>query len=159
MKAELRKQVLHEMKALSQEKKTGYGSSFNRTLLTSPFYQAKIICQPISPFRMNFKRKDWLSRHWRMAKRFWYPKPIPKGRMDFVVYHPQQLLKTSSGLLEPQGDLEINWNRLRLIWFMFGLGFYKRGIGLDMVEVTTTAIWNICWAYHEYKLSLSSSGA
>ena len=29
MKAELRKQVLQEMKTLSQEQKTGYGSSFN----------------------------------------------------------------------------------------------------------------------------------
>ena len=27
--------------------------------------------------------------------------------MDFVVYNPQQLVKTSFGLLEPQGDLEV----------------------------------------------------
>ena len=27
--------------------------------------------------------------------------------MDFVVYNPQQLAKTSFGLLEPQGDLEV----------------------------------------------------
>ena len=27
--------------------------------------------------------------------------------MDFVVYDPQQLVKTSFGLLEPQGDLEV----------------------------------------------------
>ena len=27
--------------------------------------------------------------------------------MDFVVYNPQQLVKTSFGLLEPQGNLEV----------------------------------------------------
>ncbi|SNM32106.1 Uncharacterised protein [Streptococcus pneumoniae] len=36
MKSELRKQVLHEMKALSQEQKTGYRPSFNRANFTTP---------------------------------------------------------------------------------------------------------------------------
>ena len=41
------------------------------------------------------------------GKKVLIPKTYPKGRMEFVVYRPQQLVKTSFGLLEPQGDLEV----------------------------------------------------
>ena len=51
MKSELRKQVLHEMKALSQEQKTGYRPSFNRANFTTPLYQeAKVIATYLSFF-------------------------------------------------------------------------------------------------------------
>ena len=39
MKAELRKQVLHEMKALSQEKKQAMDRALTERFLQHPFYQ------------------------------------------------------------------------------------------------------------------------
>ena len=52
--------------------------------------------------------------------------------------------KTSFGLLEPQGDLEVvEPSQIDLI-HVPGLAFLQlRAIGLDMVEDTTTAIWSI----------------
>ena len=47
--------------------------------------------------------------------------------MDFVVYHPQQLVKTSFGLLEPQGDLEVvKPSQIDLI-HVPGLAFTREG--------------------------------
>ena len=107
MKSELRKQVLHEMKALSQEQKQAIDQALNERLLQHPFYQeAKVIATYLS-FPHEFQTQELIEQALRDCKKVLIPKTYPKGRMDFVVYDPQQLVKTSFGLLEPQGDLEV----------------------------------------------------
>ena len=107
MKSELRKQVLHEMKALSQEQKQAIDQALNERLLQHPFYQeAKVIATYLS-FPHEFQTQELIEQALRDGKKVLIPKTYPKGRMDFVVYDPQQLVKTSFGLLEPQGDLEV----------------------------------------------------
>ena len=107
MKAELRKQVLHEMKALSQEKKQSMDRALTDRLLHHPFYQeAKVIATYLS-FPHEFQTQELIDQALRDGKKVMIPKTYPKGRMEFVVYDPQQLVKTSFGLLEPQGNLEV----------------------------------------------------
>ncbi|HGQ8230509.1 TPA: 5-formyltetrahydrofolate cyclo-ligase [Streptococcus pneumoniae] len=107
MKAELRKQVLHEMKALSQEKKQAMDRALTERLLQHPFYQeAKVIASYLS-FPHEFQTQELIEQALKDGKKVLIPKTYPKGRMDFVVYDSQQLVKTSFGLLEPQGDLEV----------------------------------------------------
>ena len=107
MKSELRKQVLQEMKALSQEQKQAIDQALNERLLQHPFYQeAKVIATYLS-FPHEFQTQELIEQALRDGKKVLIPKTYPKGRMDFVVYDPQQLVKTSFGLLEPQGDLEV----------------------------------------------------
>ena len=107
MKSELRKQVLQEMKALSQEQKQAIDQALNERLLQHPFYQeAKVIATYLS-FPHEFQTQELIEQALRDCKKVLIPKTYPKGRMDFVVYDPQQLVKTSFGLLEPQGDLEV----------------------------------------------------
>ena len=107
MKAELRKQVLHEMKAISQEQKQFIDQALTEQLLQHPFYQeAKVIATYLS-FPHEFQTQELIEQALRDCKKVLIPKTYPKGRMDFVVYDPQQLVKTSFGLLEPQGDLEV----------------------------------------------------
>ena len=107
MKAELRKQVLHEMKALSQEQKQAMDLALTERFLQHPFYQeAKIIATYLS-FPHEFQTQGLIEQALKDDKKVLIPKTYPKGRMDFVVYNPQQLAKTSFGLLEPQGDLEV----------------------------------------------------
>ena len=107
MKAELRKQVLHEMKALSQEKKQAMDRALTERFLQHPFYQeAKVIASYLS-FPHEFQTQELIEQALKDGKKVLIPKTYPKGRMNFVVYDPQQLVKTSFGLLEPQGDLEI----------------------------------------------------
>jgi len=107
MKAELRKQVLHEMKALSQEKKQAMNRALTERFLRHPFYQeAKTIATYLS-FPHEFQTQELIEQALKDGKKVLIPKTYPKGRMEFVVYDPQQLVKTSFGLLEPQGDLEV----------------------------------------------------
>ena len=107
MKAELRKQVLHEMKALSQEKKQAMNRALTERFLRHPFYQeAKVIATYIS-FPHEFQTQELIEQALKDGKKVLIPKTYPKGRMEFVVYDPQQLVKTSFGLLEPQGNLEM----------------------------------------------------
>ena len=107
MKSELRKQVLHEMKALTREQKQFIDQALTERLLHHPFYQeAKVITTYLS-FPHEFQTQELIEQALKDGKKVLIPKTYPKGRMDFVVYDPQQLVKTSFGLLEPQGDLEV----------------------------------------------------
>ena len=107
MKSKLRKQVLHEMKALSQEQKQSLDQALTEGLLQHPFYQeAKIIATYLS-FPHEFQTQELIEQALKDGKKVLIPKTYPKGRMDFVIYDPQQLVKTSFGLLEPQGVLEV----------------------------------------------------
>ena len=107
MKSELRKQVLQEMKALPLEQKQFIDQALTERLLQHPFYQeAKVIATYLS-FPHEFQTQELIEQALRDGKKVLIPKTYPKGRMDFVVYNPQQLVKTSFGLLEPQGDLEV----------------------------------------------------
>ena len=107
MKSELRKQVLREMKAISQEQKQFIDQTLTDQFLKHPFYQeAKVIASYLS-FPHEFQTQELIEQAQKDGKKVLIPKTYPKGRMDFVVYDPQQLVKTSFGLLEPQGDLEV----------------------------------------------------
>ena len=107
MKSELRKQVLQEMKALPREQKQFIDQALTERLLQHPFYQeAKIIATYLS-FPHEFQAQELIEQALKDGKKVLIPKTYPKGRMDFVVYDPQQLVKTAFGLLEPQGDLEV----------------------------------------------------
>ena len=107
MKAELRKKILQEMKALSQEQKQAMDRALTERFLQHPFYQeAKIIATYLS-FPHEFQTQELIEQALKDGKKVLIPKTYPKGRMEFVVYNPQQLAKTSFGLLEPQGDLEV----------------------------------------------------
>lgn len=107
MKAELRKKILQEMKALSQEQKQAMDRVLTERFLQHPFYQeVKTIATYLS-FPHEFQTQELIKRMLKDGKKVLIPKTYPKGRMEFVVYDPQQLVKTSFGLLEPQGDLEV----------------------------------------------------
>ena len=107
MKSELRKHVLQEMKANPREQKQFIDQALTERLLQHPFYQeAKIIATYLS-FHHEFQTQELIEQALKDGKKVLIPKTYPKGRMDFVVYNPQQLVKTSFGLLEPQGNLEV----------------------------------------------------
>ena len=127
MKSELRKQVLQEMRALSQEQKQAIDQALTERLLHHPFYQeAKVIATYLS-FPHEFQTQELIEQALKDGKKVLIPKTYPKGRMDFVVYDPQQLVKTSFGLLEPQGDLEVvDASQIDLI-HVPGLAFTREG--------------------------------
>ena len=127
MKAELRKQVLQEMKALPQEQKEFIDQALTERLLHHPFYQeAKVIASYLS-FSHEFQTQGLIEQALKDDKKVLIPKTYPKGHMEFVVYDPQQLVKTAFGLLEPQGDLEVvDASQIDLI-HVPGLAFTREG--------------------------------
>ena len=133
MKSELRKQVLQEMKAIPRTQKVTMDQALTERLLYYPFYrEAKVIATYLS-FPHEFQTQGLIEQALKDEKRVLIPKTYPKGRMDFVVYDPQQLVKTSFGLLEPQGDLEVvDTSQIDLIHvpgLVFSKGGYRIGYG------------------------------
>lgn len=127
MKAELRKKIFQEMKTLSQEQKQAMDQVLTERFLQHPFYQeAKTIATYLS-FPHEFQTQELIDQALKDGKKVLIPKTYPKGRMEFVVYDPQQLVKTSFGLLEPQGDLEaVEPSQIDLI-HVPGLAFTTEG--------------------------------
>ena len=127
MKSELRKQVLQEMKSIPQKQKIAMDQALTERFLNHPFYQeAKVIATYLS-FSHEFQTQELIDQALTDGKKVLIPKTYPKGRMEFVVYDPQQLKKTSFGLLEPQGDLEVvDTSRIDLI-HVPGLAFTTEG--------------------------------
>ena len=107
MKSELRKQVLQEMKDIPREQKQSIDQALTEGLLQHPFYQEANTIATYLSFPHEFQTQELIEQALKDGKKVLIPKTYPKGRMDFVVYDPQQLVKTSFGLLEPQGNLEI----------------------------------------------------
>ena len=128
MKSELRKQVLQEMKAMPQEQKQAMDRALTERFLNHSFYQeAKVIATYLS-FPHEFQTQELIEQALRDGKKVLIPKTYPKGRMEFVVYDPQRLVKTSFGLLEPpQGNLEVvDASQIDLI-HVPGLAFTREG--------------------------------
>ena len=73
MKAELRKQVLHEMKALSQEKKQAMNRALTERFLRHPFYQeAKVIATYLS-FPHEFQTQELIEQALKDGKKVLIP--------------------------------------------------------------------------------------
>lgn len=127
MKSELRKQVLQEMKSIPQKQKIAMDRALTERFLHHPFYhEAKTIATYLS-FPHEFQTQGLIDQALKDGKKVLIPKTYPKGRMEFVVYNPQQLKKTSFGLLEPQGDLEVvKPSQIDLI-HVPGLAFTREG--------------------------------
>ena len=127
MKAELRKKILQEMKAVPQKQKIAMDQALTERFLNHPVYQeAKVIATYLS-FPHEFQTQGLIEQALKDGKKVLIPKTYPKGRMEFVVYNPQQLVKTSFGLLEPQGDLEVvKPSQIDLI-HVPGLAFTREG--------------------------------
>lgn len=107
MKSELRKQVLQKMKSLSQEEKMRIDQELTTRFLQHPFYKrAKVIATYLS-FPHEYQTQYLIEHALQDGKKVLIPKTYPKGRMDFVVYNPQQLVRTSFGLLESEGELTV----------------------------------------------------
>ena len=101
MKAELRKQVLQEMKAIPREQKQAMDQVLTEHFVHHPFYQeAKVIATYLS-FPHEFQMQELIEQALKDGKKVLIPKTYPKGRMDFVVYNSLLLVQTSFGFPLP----------------------------------------------------------
>ena len=107
MKKALRKQVLQELKSLSAEEKEVMDAWLTEQLILHPFYkEAKTIATYLS-FPHEFQTARLIEQAQKDGKTILIPKTYPHGKMDFVIYKPEQLERNAFGLLEPQGAFTI----------------------------------------------------
>ena len=107
MKKSLRKQVLQGLKSLSKEEKQSMNDWLTEQFLQHPFYkEAKTIATYLS-FPHEFQTARLIEQAQKDGKTLLIPKTYPQGKMDFVVYKPEQLERNSFGLFEPQGDFTL----------------------------------------------------
>ena len=107
MKKSLRKQVLQGLKSLSKEEKQSMNDWLTEQFFQHPFYkEAKTIATYLS-FPHEFQTARLIEQAQKDEKTILIPKTYSHGKMDFVVYKPEQLERNSFGLLEPQGDFTI----------------------------------------------------
>ena len=107
MKLELRKQVLQEMKSLSQEEKLRMDQALTTSFLQHPFYKKAEVIATYLSFPHEYQTQFLIGHALQDGKKVLIPKTYSKGKMEFVVYNPQQLVRTSFGLLEPEGELTV----------------------------------------------------
>ena len=125
-----------------REQKQFIDQALTERLLHHPFYQeARVIASYLS-FPHEFQTQELIEQALKDGKKVLIPKTYPKGRMDFVVYDPQQLVKTSFGLLEPTGRL--GSGGCLSDWFdsCSRAGFYERGLS-DWLW------WRLLWPLSE----------
>ena len=107
MKKAIRKQVLHELKALSKEEKQSMNDWLTEQLLQHPFYkEAKTIATYLS-FPHEFQTAELIEQAQKDGKTILIPKTYPQGKMDLVLYEPEKLERNSFGLLESKGNFSI----------------------------------------------------
>ena len=107
MKKSLRKQFLQELKSLSKEEKHSMNDWLTEQFFQHPFYkEAKTIATYLS-FPHEFQTAKLIEQAQKDGKTILIPKTYPQGKMDFVLYKPEQLERNAFGLLEPQGDFTI----------------------------------------------------
>ena len=79
MKAELRKKILQEMKAIPRQQKQFIDQALTERLLQHPFYQeAKIIATYLS-FPHEFQTQELIEQALKDGKKVLIPKTIPRG--------------------------------------------------------------------------------
>ncbi len=113
MRTELREKILvKKWDFLSQEQKQAMDRDLTERFLQHLFYQETRPSQNLSLF------SSWVSnRNCEQVKdgRFWYLKTSPRGAWTLWSMIPQQLVKTSFGLLEPQEIWKVDASQIDLI--------------------------------------------
>ena len=115
MKSELRKQVLQEMKAIPREQKQAMDRALTEGLLPTPLVSRSHNIATYLSFPHEFQTQELIEQALKDGKKVLIPKTYPKGRMEFVVYHPQQLAKNFLLVYWNRKETWKWWNRLRLI--------------------------------------------
>ncbi|MBM7642864.1 5-formyltetrahydrofolate cyclo-ligase [Streptococcus loxodontisalivarius] len=126
LKKELRQAVISALKEQDKTDKERLDRELLATFIESEAYQeAKTIATYLS-MGFEYNTAPLIEQALKDGKRVLVPKTYPKGRMVFVAYDPEDLVKTSFGLLEPASDIAVAKEDIDLIHTP-GVVFNKEG--------------------------------
>lgn len=125
-KTKLRTETLKALKSQDSSQKSYYDKQIAERLFNLHIYQKAKTVGIYLAFAFEYDTALIIERALADGKRVVVPKTYPKGKMIFVAYEKNQLVKTSFGLLEPVSDKEVIKSDIDLI-VVPGVVFNKQG--------------------------------
>ncbi|BDD41491.1 5-formyltetrahydrofolate cyclo-ligase [Streptococcus ruminantium] len=100
-KKEIRNLMLTRMKELSNSQRARWSRRLTENLLQTQAYKASKSLGTYISMPHEFDTAYLLEQAQKDGKRLFIPKTYSQGRMDFVEYNPDDLVKSSFGIWEP----------------------------------------------------------
>ena len=100
-KKEIRKEVLGTLQGLTSSQRARWSQQLTERLLSSDTYKCSKSLGTYLSMGHEFDTSYLIEQAQKDGKCIFIPKTYSQGRMDFVEYNPDDLVKTRFGLWEP----------------------------------------------------------
>lgn len=152
-KSQLRKEILGYLKSYSKIDKSAQDNALVEKLLKTEAYQSAQVIATYLPLPHEFNSHLFIKQAQKDGKVILVPKTYSKGRMIFVAYDSESLIRTSFGLLEPKSDKAVSKADIDMIHVPglvfnsrgfrvgYGAGYYDRYLS-DFQGKTASTIYN-----------------
>ncbi|EHI70765.1 5-formyltetrahydrofolate cyclo-ligase [Streptococcus ictaluri] len=151
-KKDYRKQVLEHLKAMPEAEKQSKDKALLEELTKSEAYQKARTIATYLAMPHEYQTQALIEQAIQDKKTVLIPKTYPQGKMIFVPYHLNELMKTAFGLLEPKSDVPFAKEAIDMIHVPglvfnasghrigYGAGYYDRYLA-DYSGMTVSAIY------------------
>lgn len=132
LKEELRKRALLALKTQNEEEKQQRDRQLLEQFCATKAYRDSQVIATYLAFPFEFDTTLIINQAKRDGKKIVVPKTFAGGKMIFVLYNPDDLVKTSFGLWEPSSSVEVLSHQIDLIHvpgLAFRLDGYRIGFG------------------------------
>lgn len=152
LKKQLRQEILSLLKSQDPIQKAQADHRLLEQLCQSEFYKNAQTIATFLSFPFEYDTSLLINQMQKDKKKILIPKTYPKGKMDFVVYEPDQLVETHFGLREIPNGKPVDKSAIDLIHVPglvfnedgfrigFGGGYYDRYLA-DYQGMTVSLIY------------------
>lgn len=150
-KKEIRKEVLGTLQGLTSSQRARWSQHLTESLLSSDTYKCSKSLGTYLSMPHEFDTSYLIEQAQKDGKQIFIPKTYSQGRMDFVEYNPDDLMKSRFGVWEPGTYSQpvdksvVNWIHVPgLAWNQagfrvgYGAGFYDRYLSDYQGETVST---------------------
>ncbi|AND80088.1 5-formyltetrahydrofolate cyclo-ligase [Streptococcus pantholopis] len=141
-KKEIRQHLIKSLKTQGQKEKAGLDKLLLEEVIKSRAYQDSQVIATYMALAFEYNTQLLIERAVKDGKKILIPRTQPQGEMVFAPYHPDYLVKSQFGILEPDGrqkavaSSEIDLIHVPGLAFNpkgfrigFGKGYYDRYLG------------------------------
>ncbi|HFI0088195.1 TPA: 5-formyltetrahydrofolate cyclo-ligase [Streptococcus suis] len=100
-KKEIRQEVLQRLKSLTSSQRARWSQQLTERLLSSDTYKCSKSLGTYLSMPHEFDTSYLIEQAQKDGKQIFIPKTYSQGRMDFVEYNPNDLVKSDFGVWEP----------------------------------------------------------
>ncbi|MEX2804439.1 5-formyltetrahydrofolate cyclo-ligase [Streptococcus sp. H31] len=103
-KKEIRQQLIEELKAQGRKEKAGLDKLLLEKVIRSKAYQDSRVIATYMALAFEYNTQLLIERAVKDGKKILVPRTQPQGEMVFAPYHPDRLVKSQFGILEPDNS-------------------------------------------------------